>query len=200
MSNIETPKVCKMLQDGGIIAFPTDTVFGLAVDAGNNDAVRKLFELKKRAREKALPIMIASIDKIDIIAQNISYIARELMHRYWPGPLTIVLERSSQVSPLVTGGGDTVAVRIPDHPTALKILRSYGKPLAVTSANISGESEIISAVEVKREFGNKVDLILPGKVKHLIASTVVDCTVDPPVILRKGILELPEFAVKIAKD
>jgi L-threonylcarbamoyladenylate synthase len=168
------------------------------VDAQNLPAVRKLFNLKKRSREKALPIMIASLNRVDSVAQNISSTARDLMNRYWPGALTIVLQKSPTISYLITSGKNTVAIRIPDHPIALGILRKYENPLAVTSANISGKSETISAGAVAKEFGDKVDLIIPGEVKFGIVSTVVDCTVEPPIILRNGVLELSDLLEKLA--
>jgi L-threonylcarbamoyladenylate synthase len=178
------------LKKGEIIALPTDTVYGLAVDAGNEDALKNLFDIKKRILEKALPLMIFSPAQLPSLVRYIPETAQDLIEIYWPGPLTIVLPRSDLISNLITGGTDKVAVRIPNHPLALRILQEFASPLAVTSANISGAEASLTYEEVEKLFGDRVDVIVKGQVEHGIVSTVVDCTMVPPKILRQGAVKI----------
>ncbi|NQS96966.1 MAG: threonylcarbamoyl-AMP synthase [candidate division Zixibacteria bacterium] len=180
----------QFLRRGGVIAFPTDTVYGLGVDPHDDKAVKRLFEIKVRSKGKAVPLMIRGAGDLNLVAESIPASAKLLIKKHWPGPLTIVLSKSEKVSPLISGGKGTVAVRCPDHPIALGILVRFGRPLAVTSANISGEEALCAFEEVSVEFSSKVDLIVPGEVRYKIVSTVVDFTVEPPVVLREGALKI----------
>ena len=182
-----------MINDGKIVAFPTDTVFGLGVDPESDEAVKRLFALKRRALDNPIPLMIAGIEDLPKVATAVPEIAEKLMSRYWPGALTLILPKAPAVSQLVSWGKDTIAVRIPAHPVALKLLRLFGRPLAVTSANLSGQNAAVSTDEIRANFGNSLSFIVPGEVEHGISSTVVDCTREPPVILRRGVLKI-DFA------
>lgn len=178
------------LRNHGIIAFPTDTVYGFGADAGSDEAVGKLFRLKGRPPDKPVPVMIHRVEDLLLVVRDAPDGARRLMEKHWPGALTIVLPKAPNVSSLVTGGRDTVGVRIPDHPVALELLRKFGKPLAVTSANLSGGEVITEYEDALAAFGDRVEVIIPGEVRLKKISTVVDFTVNPPAILREGAVKL----------
>jgi len=180
----------RALQKGELVIFPTETLFGIAADALNIPAVEKLFIAKKRPFNIPIPIMIGSIDLLKMAADQIPDYGMVLAKKYWPGPLTLVLRKNDYIPDVVTGGSDKIAVRIPDNEIALEILRKFGGPLAVTSANLSGESDSEDFSQVKERFKNTVEVIIPGKLKYNIPSTIVDCTASPPVILREGALKL----------
>jgi L-threonylcarbamoyladenylate synthase len=175
------------LLEGGVVAFPTDTLYGLAAAASNDRAVKRLFEVKSRPPDRALPILIESIDDAEVVATDIPSGARILMAAFWPGGLTLVLRRHPRFRSLALVGGETVAVRVPDHPVALELLRRLREPMTGTSANLSGLPGPRTAEEVHRQLGHRVDLIVDGgPCPGGIESTVIDCTVDPPRLLREG--------------
>lgn len=178
------------LNSGELVVFPTDTLFGIAADALNISAVEKLFLAKKRPWHKPLPVMIPSLDRLEEIALHIPEYAKILAEQHWPGPLTLILPKTDYIPDLVTAGLNTVSLRIPDHRTALELLRRYGKPLAVTSANLSGETAVEDFIRVKKQFQNTAAVIIPGTLKHRKPSTIVDCTADVPLVLREGVLKL----------
>lgn len=178
------------LKRGDLVIFPTETLFGIAADALNITAVEKLFIAKKRPFDLPVPIMIGSMEALKTVAEEIPDCGLSLAKKYWPGPLTLVLRKNDYIPDLVTGGSDKIAVRIPDHEIALEILGKFGSPLAVTSANLSGEPGAEDFNSVREQFMNTVDVIIPGKLKYDEPSTVVDCTSGEPVILRAGALKL----------
>jgi L-threonylcarbamoyladenylate synthase len=170
---------------GGVVAFPTDTVYGIGVDPFNTDAVGKLFAAKGRPPEKAIPILLGRNEAIDIVVNDIPAWVESLSSSFWPGALTIVLKKKGSVPQIVSRTG-TLGVRIPDHPIALEFLRASG-PLAVTSANPSGAPEASNATEVLAGLEDMIDLVVDGGLTPGgRPSTVLDCTVQPPVILRQG--------------
>ncbi|MFA5054825.1 MAG: L-threonylcarbamoyladenylate synthase [Dehalococcoidia bacterium] len=180
-------RAVKILKNGGIVAFPTDTVYGLGANAFNEDAVLRVYEAKARPREFALTLLLADISQIKIVAENVPKIAWKLAERFMPGALTIVLQKSMAVSNMITGDGDTVAVRVPDHPVPVAIVRGLGAPITGTSANRSGSPSPVTAEEVYKQLRNKVDLIVDGgKCPLGVSSTVIDLTIDPPKIIRYG--------------
>jgi L-threonylcarbamoyladenylate synthase len=180
-------EAARCLQGGGLVAFPTDTLYGLAAVASQERAVQRLFEAKERPRDRPLPVFVASSADVDGVATEASPAARRLMEAFWPGGLTLVLRRHPRFRSLALAGGDTVAVRVPAHPVALELLRRVGEPLTGTSANLSGRPGPRTAEEVRRQLGDRVDLIVDGgRCPGGVESTVVDCTVDPPRVLREG--------------
>ncbi len=183
-------KALSALRRGGVIAFPTDTVYGFAADMVSREAVERLYSLKRRPRNKPVPVMLARIDTLSSVAEFIPEEARRLIKAHWPGALTIVLRKSTLVPEWVAGGGATVAARIPNHSIALEMLERFGKPLAVTSANISGRGSLKTYDEIKEVFGNGIDIIVPGETVHGMVSTVVDFTTEPPRVLRKGVVKV----------
>jgi len=175
----------EVLARGELVAFPTDTVYGLGADAFNDQAVRKLYLAKGRSQEKAIPVLVANLEQFADIVDRTTLPAMRLVEKFWPGPLTIILRHASDLSGEISAYG-TVGVRIPDHPIAQELIRAAG-PLAVTSANRSGDPEACTAEEIETSMGAQVHLIVDGgRTPGGQSSTVVDCTHDPPTILRVG--------------
>lgn len=183
-----------LLRVGELVAFPTDTVYGVGAIAWDREAVGKLYVAKLRALEKAIPILLADPADLDEVARDVSPAVHRLAERFWPGPLTIVVRKSAHVPDAVTSGGDSVAVRIPDHPLARALIRAAGAPLATTSANLSGGPSPVTAQEVAAQLTGRVAMILDGgRCPGGVASTVVDLTGPSPVILRPGPISLEEI-------
>lgn len=180
-------RAVKILKDGGIIAYPTETFYGLGADATNKKAVEKIFSVKGRDFKNPIPLIIGKPDDIYPLVRDIPESAHKLMAAFWPGALTIVFSASDKVSPMLTAGTGKIGLRISSHPIANAIAQRLQKPLTATSANLSGASECSLASEVTEQIGKKVDAILDfGKTQGGKASTIIDVTCDPPVILREG--------------
>ena len=176
-----------ILRQGGIVAFPTDTVYGVGADTFNPEAVEKIYIAKLRPRNKPLPVLVSSIDDVRKISEELPHIFDELTAKFWPGALTLIVKAKDILPPEVTAGGKTIAVRMPDNRIALELIRRFGYALATTSANLSGMRETVSAEEVQASLGDRVDVIIDGGVTATkIASTVLDISVTPPVIRRQG--------------
>ena len=176
-SEIQT--ALKILQSGGIVAFPTDTVYGLGALAFNNNAIESIYEAKNRPIEKAIPILIGDLSELEKVGDDIPNMALRFASRFWPGPLTCIVPKK-QTLPLAVSATTTVAVRIPDHVDARALLRAAG-PMAVTSANISGEKNPSTAQEVYDQLNGRIPLILDGgTTQGGIPSTLVDCTGELP--------------------
>lgn len=177
----------KVLRAGGIVSFPTETVYGLGADALNAEAVRKVFEIKGRPSDNPLIVHIASDQQLYDIADEIPEKGKILAQAFWPGPLTLVMKRTILISDLVTAGLDTVAIRMPNHPVTLELIRSFDAGLVGPSANLSGRPSPTTAGHVLEDLNRKIDMILDAGPTHIgVESTVIDVTVDPPVILRAG--------------
>jgi len=180
-----------VLARGGLVAFPTDTVYGLGADVMNEDALARLFEAKGRAATLPVPVLLADLDDAERVVARFPEGARRLGARFWPGPLTLVLPRGPDVPAMVGGGGEAVGVRIPDHETPRAIVRALGRSITGTSANTSGSPPHTEAEAVASDIGGAVDLIVPGVCgAHGIASTVVDFSGEVPVIVREGPITL----------
>lgn len=182
------------LNGGGVVAFPTDTVYGVGVDPFQPEAVRKLYKIKGRPIDKPIPILVGSTDDVERVAQNLPPTFAQLAERFWPGGLTLIVEAKS-LPPEVTAGGNTVGIRMPDHPLALALLQRFGGAIATTSANKSDEPPATSAEEVQSELGTLVDIILDGgQTATRIASTVLDLSVFPPQIRRQGGISMDQLS------
>ncbi len=181
-----------ILQAGGLVAFPTDTVYGVGALAFNGQAVESIYAAKDRPVEKAIPILIADMDDLTKVASSVPDMAKKFASRFWPGPLTLVVPKLATL-PDAVSATDTVAVRVPDHEVARTLLRATG-PLAVTSANISGQFSPTTAEEVFAQLGGRIALIIDGgRTPGGVPSTLVDCTGTRPVILREGPISLQEL-------
>jgi L-threonylcarbamoyladenylate synthase len=176
-----------LLRRGGVVGVPTDTVYGLAAHSMLAVGVEKLYIVKGRERLKAIPLLLARTEDMELVASTVPEWAWRLAERFWPGPVTLVVPRAASVLDQVTGGSPSVAVRVPAHDVALTLIREVGAPLAVTSANLSGQQETVAADEVARALERRVPLILDaGPCPGGVPSTIVDVTGESPVILRRG--------------
>jgi L-threonylcarbamoyladenylate synthase len=189
----------QILKNGGLVAFPTDTVYGLGALAFDDEAIKSIYAAKDRPIEKAIPILIADLSDLNQIADSIPRLAQILARQFLPGALTLVIPKKDSLPPSVSST-PTVAVRIPDHDDARALLRAAG-PMAVTSANISGQPSPISAQEVYEQLRGRIPLILDGgKTRGGIPSTLVDCTKEQLEVLREGPIskeELLNFVKKL---
>ena len=182
----EINKAVKILEKGGVIAFPTDTVYGMGGDASSEKAIESIYRIKERDRGKPIVLFIPEKEELKRYVEGITQDAQKLVDAFWPGPLTLVFRASQEIPPLLIFK-ETVGIRIPDDETVLSLLRTYGRPLATTSANHSGELPYHSAVEVRKQFGREIGFVLGGEVMdHQISSTVLDVSRFPSILLRKG--------------
>ncbi len=180
-----TSKALHVLRTGGLVAFPTDTVYGVGALAFDGKAVESIYIAKDRPIEKAIPVLIGEIKDIEKIASEFPPVARRLASRFWPGPLTCVILKKPTL-PEAVSATSTVGIRIPDHAVARLLLRFAG-PMAVTSANISGKESPVTAENVFAQLGGRIELIIDGgKTPGGIPSTLVDCTGDELKVLREG--------------
>ncbi len=183
-----------ILKRGGIVAFPTDTVYGLGACANRYQAVERVYQVKERPRSMALPLLLADTSQISEVAEPVPPIAWLLVHNFFPGALTIVLHKSSSVPDIITAGGLTVAVRIPSHPIPVALADGLGMPIVGTSANLSGKPSVLTADEVYSQFGDKIDLIIDGgRCPGGRESTIVDVSGETPVVLREGDISRAEL-------
>lgn len=186
-----------VLKSGGLVAFPTDTVYGVGSLAFDGKAVESIYLAKDRPIEKAIPVLLGDADDLDQVASEVPMMARRLAIRFWPGPLTLVVPKKLTL-PESVSATNTVGVRVPDHPAARALLRAAG-PMAVTSANISGQASPSTAEEVLAQLGGRIEVILDGgKTPGGVPSTLVDCTGSEPVILRAGPIAPPEIKAALA--
>jgi L-threonylcarbamoyladenylate synthase len=175
------------LKKGGIVAYPTDTVYGLGAGISFTQAIERIYAVKERALNNPFPLLLSDISQISQVAESVPPVAWRLMDIYWPGALTLVLPALKNVPRIITAGGTTVAVRIPAHPVPVALIRGIGEPIVGTSANLSKYPSALTALEVSSQLGNKVDFIIDGgKSRGGIESTIVDVTGDKPVVLREG--------------
>jgi L-threonylcarbamoyladenylate synthase len=180
-------RAAKIIKKGGLVAFPTETVYGLGANALNKKAVKKIFEVKKRPLDNPIIVHIADFKNLKKLAKRIPKEAEILAKKFWPGPLTFVLFKKKIVPNEVTGGQNTVAIRMPKNKIALELIKKSGVPIAAPSANLAGRPSPTEAKHVFEDFGEKIDLILDGgKTKIGVESTVLDLTKKSPEILRPG--------------
>jgi L-threonylcarbamoyladenylate synthase len=179
----------RILQSGGLVAFPTETVYGLGGDALSPEAAAKIYAAKGRPSDNPLIVHIAEPGDVKRLAREIPSAAGTLLHAFWPGPLTMILPKKSSVPDATTGGLDTVAIRMPAHPAALRLIRESGILIAAPSANLSGRPSPTDAEHVREDLSGRIDMILDGGPVGIgIESTIIDLTGDKPTILRPGFI------------
>ena len=183
-------EITNVLDNDGLIIFPTDTVYGIACNSNSDVAIRKLYHAKNRSFDNPIGVLTDSIDKIKLIAKDIGNKELELMNKYFPGNLTIIVNKKENVSNLLTANNPTIGVRIPDNEVALAILKSYPYPLATTSVNLSGLKEGTEVSDFIDDFQDKVDIIIDGGKTTEIPSTIVRVEDNKINILRQGSLEI----------
>ena len=185
----------RLLKDGGVAAIPTDTLYGLAADAFNAGAIERVFAIKERPDGLALPVLLSGLQQLEMVVGQVPGEAAVLAQAYWPGPLTLIVERDAALPPRLTAGQDTVAVRVPAHPVPREIAGRLGRPITGTSANISGASDPQSLDELRAQVGGRVDCVVSsGPVPAGTASTIVDLTGGEPKLIREGAIPFPEIA------
>lgn len=186
-------RATELLFQGEVIALPTDTVYGVAALAFDAEAVAKIYQVKERSFDKAIPVFVPSVADLSQVCRDIPPAVLPLLEQYWPGALTVILPVSPNLPGIVTNNGPTVAVRMPDHPVVMQLLAMVGEPLAATSANISGRPNPQTAADVEAQLQGRIPLILDdGPTPSKLASTILDLTQWPPQVVRQGALELPD--------
>lgn len=184
-------RVIKILNQGGIVIFPTDTAFGVGCRIDNEQAVERLFKIRRRPESQAMPVLVNSIEMAQKYLQPIPDDVKKLMQQYWPGALTIILPcRETLVPSLVRGGGQTLGVRMPDHQAPRSIIYSIAVPILGPSANFHGQPTPYKYEDLDPEFIKLVDYVVPGKCPVGMASTVIDCSQKPWKIIRQGIVKI----------
>lgn len=183
-----------ILRQGGLVAYPTDTVYGLGASMSLPQSVARIYEVKERPQSLPLPLLLADVSQIDEVAGEVPPSAWCFIHNFFPGALTLILPKAASVPAIVTGGGNSVAVRIPDHPVPVAIIKGLGVPIVGTSANISGRPSPLTAEEVYAQLGDKIDFIIDGGPCPVgKESTIVDVTGEIPVIRREGAISIEEL-------
>ncbi len=196
----EIERAATLLKRGGLVAFPTETVYGLGADASNRAAIARLYAAKRRPADHPVIVHFADAARAFDWAREVPEAAHRLAARFWPGPLTLILKRSSKAKDFVTGGQDTVALRVPSHPVAQALLREFGDGVAAPSANLFGRVSPTTAAHVREDLGGDVDLVLEGGPSEVgIESTIVDLSGDAPVLLRPGHIRQEEIETVVGR-
>jgi len=193
-------RAAKLIREGGVVAFPTETVYGLGASAFEPLAVARVFELKARPRFDPLIVHIASVREVESLAASFPLAAQKLAEQFWPGPLTLVLPKHPIVPDIVTAGLSSVAIRQPDHPVALSLIRTAGVPIAAPSANLFGRTSPTTAAHVDEQFNERLELILDGGSCRVgVESSIVSFVGTTPVLLRPGGVPLEDLEAAIGQ-
>lgn len=193
-------RAAEILRAGGLVAFPTETVYGLGADADNEAAVRKVFAAKGRPADHPVIVHVKQAADIEDWASEIPPAARKLAESFWPGPLTMILKRAARAKDIVTGGLDTVGLRVPRHPVAQELLARFGGAIAAPSANRFGRVSPTTAQHVRQEFGNAIEVVLDGGNCEVgLESTIVDLSGVQPAILRPGFVTAEQIAATLSQ-
>lgn len=196
----EIEKAAEIIKSGGVVAFPTETVYGLGADALNDNAIKKIFRAKNRPIDNPLIVHICSIEQLDSLVEKVPEKAIKLAEKFWPGPLTMIMKKKQVVPNSVSAGFDSVGIRMPKNKIALDLIKLSGKPIAAPSANLSGKPSPTHHSHVIEDLNGKIDaIILAGYVKIGIESTVIDMTKEVPIILRPGVITLRMIQNQIGK-
>lgn len=188
-------KICEVINNGGIVITPTDTIYGIMGDSLNEDVIRKVFEIKKRPFNKPLLLLMDSFEMVKQYTEEISEKERLLMDRYWPGLVTFILKKNDKVNELITSGNDTVGIRIPNNKDLLEIIRRLNRPVISTSANITGTEVITSTQLLEKDLIDNIDYIEDGGEVDSESSTIIKIEDNKLVVLREGKLcrEIEEY-------
>ncbi len=187
MEPADLERAVRHLKNGGVVAIPTDTLYGLAADIFNPAALDRVFAVKVRSEDQALPVLIGAWEQVEKVAKDTSSRVKALADRFWPGRLTLVVLKSEGVPDRLTAGGPTVALRMPEHPVPIELINGLGGPITGTSANLSGGPDPANLEELTAQIGGRVDYIVKsGPAPMGTPSTVVDITSQPPLLLRQG--------------
>jgi L-threonylcarbamoyladenylate synthase len=188
-----------IVSTGGAVAFPTESFYGLGVDATNENAIQRLFDIKKRGSDHPVLILISSKGMLDQFVAHVPELAKKLIRQFWPGGLTLVFEAGQRTPRSLTAGTGKIGVRLSNHPIATGLVQRVGVPITGTSANVSGEPACVKAEEVSRSLRHTVDLILDGgETEGGKGSTILDITVNPPKVLREGMVSQEDLKAWIS--
>ena len=193
----------QLIKKGGIVIFPTETVYGIGTNGFNEESIRRIYEIKKRDFNKPISLLVSNIEMVKMVAENITDLERALMEQFWPGPFTIILKKKKIVPDILTARGDTVGVRMPSGTIAKQLIEYAGVPIVTPSANISGNPSGINIDDIKNDFEGKVDCIIDGGISELgVASTIVKVIDGVPHVLREGTItkeQIQEVVSKVIK-
>ena len=193
-------RAVEILSGGGVIAYPTETLYGLGAHAGNAEAVEKIFIIKGRPFAKPIALIMGNEENMEELVREVSPASRRLMEAFWPGALTLVFNASSRILPPLTAETGTIGIRISSHPIASAIAKTLHFPITATSANLSGEGECSTAEEVAERLKEKIDAIIDGGgARGGVSSTILDVTTDPPVIIREGTIPASSIYALLGK-
>ena len=193
-------RASRIILQGGIVAFPTETFYGLGADAGNVGALQKVFQIKGREEHKPLLLLLADRTWVPGLVKDIPAVAESLMENFWPGPLTLIFEASPRLPLLLTGGTGKVGLRISSHPAAEALVQKVGRAITGTSANLSGQPSASLAAEVSQSLGRQIDAVLDGgETAGGLGSTVLDVTGERPRIIRQGVVPRTQIARSLGK-
>jgi len=193
-------RAVEILRGGGVIAYPTETFYGLGAHAGNAEAVEKIFIIKGRPFAKPIALIMGNEENMEELVREVSPASRRLMEAFWPGALTLVFNASSRILPPLTAETGTIGIRISSHPIASAIAKTLHFPITATSANLSGEGECSTAEEVAERLDEKIDAIIDGgAARGGVGSTVLNMTIDPPVIIREGAIPASSIYALLGK-
>jgi L-threonylcarbamoyladenylate synthase len=182
-------EIVRLLNTGGVIAYPTETFYGLGCDAQNEQAVEKIYQIKGRSFTVPLPVIVGNINNALMLIRDIPPTGRILMSTFWPGPLTLVFHASKEVLPRLTANTGKIGLRISRHPLATLIADKLGRPITATSANLTGAPESVSASQVVETLGSRLDAVIDaGQTPGGKGSTIIDMTTSPPTLLREGVI------------
>jgi len=191
---VQVAAAVEILAAGGLVAFPTDTVYGLGAIFNNSRAVERIFTVKRRPRDSALPLVMADESQLEMVSGEVSPLARKLARRFWPGELALVLPKSAEVPDCLSAGGATVAVRVSGHPVARALAAGLKAPLVGTSANVHGRPSPVTADEVRDQLGDGIDMIVDGGAcRYGRESTIIDVSGAVPRIVRPGVVSREEL-------
>jgi L-threonylcarbamoyladenylate synthase len=183
-----------ILRSGGVVAYPTETFYGLGADGQNEEAIKKIFLIKGRNFKNPISVIVGNVNDVRGLVDEVPEIALHLMERFWPGALTIIFKASPDISDHLTAGTGKIGIRLSSHPIATALARKLGHPITATSANFSGNNECTSADEVIQGIGDQVDAVIDGgQTPGGLGSTIIDVTTDPPAILREGVI--PKYKI-----
>ena len=199
----ELKEPAKIIKDGGIVIFPTETVYGIGTNGFNEESVRKIYELKKRDFNKPISLLVSNMEMVKTVGENITNLERALMEQFWPGPFTIILKKKKIVPDILTANGETVGVRMPSGIIAKQLIEYAGVPIATPSANISGNPSGTNIDDIRNDFEGKVDCIIDSGISELgVASTIVKVIDGIPHVLREGTItkkQIQEVVSKVIK-
>ena len=194
-------KIADSINNGNVVIFPTETVYGIGANGFDEDAIRKLYEIKERPYNKPISLLVNSFSMIEEVAEDLSDTERAIIDKFFPGPLTLVVKKNKNIPDILTSGTDYVGVRMPKNKTALRIINAAKVPMATTSTNISGMEADIDFEKAYKDFNDKVDYIIDGGVAQIgVASTVIQVVDDEIKVLREGTISKEEIEEVIKED